>query len=171
VNGYLLDTCAVSALWDQGHPCHLAVKAAVDAIPDGAPRFVSRITLAEIEFGILLDEAERGSKSSRAGAILEKAQGYPIREVTRHTAHEYAELRKSIAVTYLEKFIRSNRPRWIEQWVDRVTGERLQIDENDLWICAQAKENNLVLMTTDKKLVSRISRADPQLQFNLIQKA
>jgi predicted nucleic acid-binding protein len=170
VDGYLLDTCAISAYWDPGHPCHPAIKGVVDAIPSGSPRFVSRITLAEIEFGILLDEAERGSKSARATAVLNKAHGYPIREITRHTGHEYAELRKKIAATYLAKSIRSNRPRWIEQWVDRITEERLQIDENDLWICAQARESNLILITTDKKMVNRVSRADSAIQFQLVQK-
>lgn len=170
IEGYLLDTCAVSAYWDAGHPCHSAIKAEIDDISDGAPRFISRITLAEIEFGILLDEAATGTKSARAAAILANAQGYPIREITRHTAQEYAELRKKIAVAYLAKLVRSNRPRWIEQWVDRATGERLQIDENDLWICAQAREVNLILITTDKKMVTRISPVDASLLFKLVQK-
>jgi hypothetical protein len=94
--------------------------------------------LAEIEFGILLDEVATGRRHPRATTILAEAQKYPIREITKHTAHEYAELRKNVAATYLDSFVRSNRPRWIEQWVDRVTGEVLQIDENDLWIPVHA---------------------------------
>jgi predicted nucleic acid-binding protein len=169
VEGYLLDTCAVSAFMDTGHPCHVSVRAEIDAIEIGAPRYISRVTLAEIEFGILLDEAVTGIQNPRATAILAEAQKYPIREITKHTAHEYAELRKNIATSHLSTFIRSNRPRWIDQWVDRVTQERLQIDENDLWICAQARETNLIIVTTDKKMVTRISTADPLVRFRLVQ--
>jgi predicted nucleic acid-binding protein len=126
------------------------------------------MTLAEIEFGILLDEVATGAKNPRAALVLSNAQQYPIREITQHTAHEYADLRKNIAAHYLD--VPSKRPRWIENWKDRVTGETLQIDENDLWICAQARETNLILITTDKKLVTRISPADPSSRFRLIRK-
>jgi predicted nucleic acid-binding protein len=168
VDGYLLDTCTISAYWDAGHPFHSVAKSAVDSLPEGAPRYVSRITIAEIEFGVLLDQVVTGSISERAMAILERAQEYPIREITKHTAHEYAVLRKNIAATHLGSFVRSNRPRWIDLWVDRATQERLQIDENDVWLCAQAREVNLVVVTTDEKMVTRISTADSVMQFQLL---
>jgi predicted nucleic acid-binding protein len=81
---------------------------------------------------------------------------------------EYAELRKNLAVTYLPNLIRSNRPRWVDQWMDRVTQETLQIDENDLWICAQAREWNLALFTTDEQLFTRIAKADPSIKFRFV---
>lgn len=166
MEGYLLDTCTVCAYWEPAHPFYAVTREEIDVLEGSAPRFVSRITLAEIEFGILLDEAATGIRSARAVAILEKAQEYRIREISRHTAHEYAELRKNIATTYLS--ITSNRPRWIDLWMDRSTGEQLQIDENDVWICAQARELNLIVVTTDRKMVRRISKADPQMQFKLL---
>jgi predicted nucleic acid-binding protein len=49
----------------------------------------------------------------------------------------------------------------------RVTTEKLQVDENDLWICAQARERNLTLITTDEDMVIRISKADPGIKFQL----
>lgn len=49
-----------------------------------------------------------------------------------------------------------------------MTEENLQIDENDLWICAQAREHNLTIITTDKKMVKRMSKADPALKFRLV---
>lgn len=73
----------------------------------GAPKFVSRVTLAEIKFGILLDEAATEQKHPRAQAVLAAAEQYKIREITKHTADEYAELRTRLAVTYLSSFIRS----------------------------------------------------------------
>ena len=168
MDGYLLDTCAISALLDAQHPSHAAVRAAVEAIEQGAPRYVSCITVAEIRFGARVDEASTGKTSPRTAQILKNLQVYPVLEVTRHTAGEYGELRTNIALTYLAGYLRANRPRWIENWKDRVTGERLQIDENDVWICAQARERNLVLITTDKKMVNVILKADPAVRFELV---
>lgn len=44
---------------------------------------------------------------------------------------------------YLAKILRRDRPKYIEQWVDRATGQKLGIDENDPSVCAQAKERDL----------------------------
>lgn len=168
MDGYLFDTCAISALLDPQHPSHANVKRADDAIETGTPKFVSRITIAELRFGLLLDEAATGRQHPRAIAVLTGAERYPLREITKHTAADYAELRKKLAVTHLSALVRSQRPRWISQWKDRVTGERLQIDENDLWICAQAREHNLTVLTTDEKMVIRMRQADPDLKFWLV---
>lgn len=168
MDGYLLDTCAISALVDAQHPSHAAVRAAVEAIEQGAPRYVSCVTLAEIRFGALVDEASTGKTSPRTAQLLKDLQVCPVLEITRHTAREYGELRTGIALAYLAKYLRANRPRWIENWKDRVTGERLQIDENDVWICAQARERNLVLITTDKKMVEVIAKADSAVCFKLV---
>jgi predicted nucleic acid-binding protein len=160
VDGYLIDTNAICELLDERHPNHQNVRDACATVEAGAPRFISCITLAEIRFGALLNEAATGQQSPRTAAILNESQKYLIREITRHTAREYAELKTKIATTYLLPYIRANRPHRLENWLDRATGERLQIDENDLWICAQAKEWNLTVMTTDKKMVDRVSKAD-----------
>ena len=165
MDGYLLDTCAISALLDAQHPDHAVMRAAVEAIEEGAPRYVSCITLAEIRFGALLDEAATGKTSPRTTQILKELRSCPVLEVTQHTADEYGVLRTNIALTYLKKFVRANRPRWIENWKDRATGERLQVDENDLWICAQARERNLVLITTDGRMVDVIGKADSEIRF------
>jgi predicted nucleic acid-binding protein len=167
VDGYLLDTCAISALLDDKRDTHINVKSAVDGFEKGAPQYVSCVTLAELTFGILLDEAATGNQNVRALEMLRQAKEYPIREITLHTIAEYAELRKNLAVTFLRSYIRSNRPRWIDLWIDRATNERLGIDENDLWICAQARQYNLTLLTTDGNMVDRMGKADQTLKFCL----
>jgi predicted nucleic acid-binding protein len=60
--------------------------------------------------------------------------------------------------------LRKDRPRYIEEWVDKATGQKLGIDENDLWMCAQAKERNLVLVTADGRM-KRIPNADPEVRL------
>lgn len=72
-----------------------------------------------------------------------------------------------LAQAYLNKWMRKDRPRWVENWIDKATGEKLQVDENDLWICAQAREHNLILVTADAK-IERIRKADPALQLLVI---
>jgi predicted nucleic acid-binding protein len=168
VDGYLLDTCVVSALLDGQHKNYPNVRISDEAIESGAARYVSRITIAELTFGFVLHEAATGRPHPRATEMLRRAQEYGIREISKHTAVEYAELRKNLAVTHLPDLTRSNRARWVDQWIDRVTGENLQVDENDLWICAQAREWNLTLFTTDEKMVTRISQADPSIKFRFV---
>jgi predicted nucleic acid-binding protein len=169
VDGYLLDTCVVSALLDGQHKNYQNVRISDETIERGAPRYVSRITIAELEFGFRLHEAATGKPHQRVTEILRRAQDYGIREISKHTAVEYAELRKNLAVAHLPDLISSNRPRWIDNWVDRITQEKLQVDENDLWICAQAREWNLTLFTTDEKMVTRISKADTSIKFRFVQ--
>ncbi len=59
-------------------------------------------------------------------------------------------------------------PRWVEAWSDRVTGQLLQFDENDLWIAAQAVERNLVVVTSDPDFTRIIAPAVPELRVQLM---
>ena len=88
-------------------------------------------------------------------------------EVTRHTSAAYAELKAHLAGKYLIKALTKDRPRWVEDWIDRATGKKLQIDENDLWICAQAKERNLTVVTADRRM-NRISNADRDVRLHMV---
>jgi predicted nucleic acid-binding protein len=72
-----------------------------------------------------------------------------------------------LAKLYLAKAFGRGRPRWLENWVDRATGQTLRVDENDLWICSQAREHNLVMTTGDKK-INRIHRADPLVRVSVL---
>ena len=56
----------------------------------------------------------------------------------------------------------------MEGWSDRVTGQLLQIDENDLWIAAQAVERNLVVVTSDPDFIRIIKLAVPELRVELV---
>ena len=168
MNGYLFDTCVVSALLDPRRPNYQAVRTSYEQLPTSGGHWVSRITIAELMFGVAVHHEAHGTPHPRASEILRRAQEYPIREVTRHTAEEYAKLRTRIATTYLASTLRSNRAKYIDSWRDRLTQETLQIDENDVWICAQAIEQNLTLVTTDANMEARISRAEPALKFLLL---
>ena len=166
MDGYLLDTNTLSILLDPSHPKQADATRAIAALDPAAPKFVSVIALAELQFGRMLIETFAGPVPA-LGSILSRAQGYgAILEITRHTAAEYGELKANLAKLYLAKAFGRSRPRWLENWVDLATGQTLQVDENDLWISAQAREHNLVLLTGDRK-IDRISRADPLVRLSL----
>jgi tRNA(fMet)-specific endonuclease VapC len=69
--------------------------------------------------------------------------------VTPHTACHYGFLKANIFRLHPPHSTRQNHP---ERCIDRVTGAELGIDENDLWIAAQAIERNLILVTNDEML-------------------
>ena len=65
-----------------------------------------------------------------------------------HTAKTYGELRARLFDKYAEKNKRTTKRR-PEQLIDPVTSLELGIQENDLWIAAQAISRNLTLVTND----------------------
>lgn len=156
--GYIFDTSALSTSLDIRHPRHPDVRAAINEL-DPTSNFVSVIVLAELGFGVKLAESDSARHSPDLEKMLTKAHGHAVLGLTRHTASAYAELKTALANKYLAKALRRDRTRWVEDWVDRATGKKLQVDENDLWICAQAKERDLTVVTTDRGM-GRIQAAD-----------
>jgi predicted nucleic acid-binding protein len=167
VDGYLFDTNTLSALLNPLHFKHIYATTAVASLAPAAPKFVSVLALAELQFGKLLIEAFAGSTPAALSSIIARAQTYAPLEITRHTAAEYGELKAILAKRYLSKAFGRDRPGWLENWVDQATGQRLQVDENDLWMCAQARERNLVMLTADRKM-DRIAAADSLVRLSFI---
>lgn len=168
MDGYLFETSALSALLDVRHERHTAARVVVDTLDPNAPKFVSVVALSELRYGAALYELSEGHPLPKWPAILAGAQGYKRLDITHHTVIEYAELKTNVAAKYLKNpKDKKERKRWIENWVDQATGLILRIDENDLWMCAQARERNLVLVTTDQK-IQRIADADVNVQLWVI---
>jgi predicted nucleic acid-binding protein len=167
-DGYLLDTSALSARYDAGHPKHAAVKAFLDGLAPTDLVFVSAVAIAELRYGAALWEAANCHALQKATTVLAGANSYTIRDITQHTGTEYGAIKTKVAFTYLkEPMNKKHRTPWIEDWIDQYTGRVLNINEGDLWMCAQARERNLVLLTTDRKM-KRISAADPTVQIKVI---
>ncbi len=167
MSGYIFDTSVLSPLLDARHLRHGDVRTAVAALDPRSTKFVSAVVLAELEYGVRLAEIIAASASQHLQRMLARARQYAVLEVTPHTSAAYGELKANLSSYYLAKPLRKHRPRWVEDWIDQATGKRLQIDENDLWICAQAKERNLSVVTADRGM-SRISTADQQVAIHLV---
>ena len=99
--------------------------------------------------------------------VLKNAYRYRVLGITKHTSSAYAELKANMAAKYLAKASVRGRPRWLEDWVDQTTDKKLQVDENDLWICAQTKERNLAVATLDKGM-RRIEAADSDVHLHIL---
>lgn len=161
---YLLDTTILSIWLDPDHIQHAQKVLALNALPSGNPRFVSTVALAELGFGAKLAASLGKRDMSKLEAIIVTARGHGILDITHHTAAEYATLKTNVALKYLAKTARKDRPKYIEEWVDKATGQKLGIDENDLWQCAQARERSLVFVTADKRM-QRIADADDEVKL------
>jgi len=147
VHGYLLDTNIIVYWFDERRSEYQRVVQHIQELPDATPLMISAITLGEIEYGLqvaridtLKQEAFRAFISTNLPMVL---------DITKATRISYGSLRASVFEKYAptEKRRRGLRP---EQLIDPVTSRELGIQENDLWIAAQALEYNLVLVTNDK---------------------
>lgn len=163
---YLLDTSALSPLVDSSHGNHGHATTLVASLRS-SPIYVSTIALGELAYGLALYEKSRGTRLANAEQMLNDALDYPRLDVGHHTATEYAALRATVATHFLPNVTKEFQKKWIEDWVDQFTGKKLGVDENDLWICAQALEMNLTLIADDK--MNRIKRAEPKLKWLPVQ--
>jgi predicted nucleic acid-binding protein len=162
---YLLDTNLVSVLYDAGRPNHVAVRNALAGFDPTSPQLVSAITIGELRFGLALSRAV-GRSLAHIEACIERTEEHPLAEVGRHTAEAFGYVKSSIALQKVD--IHRRIPRWVEGWSDRVTAQLLQIDENDLWIAAQAVERNLVVVTSDPDFTRVIAPAVSDLRVQLV---
>ncbi|MEH3120753.1 MAG: PIN domain-containing protein [Sphingomonas phyllosphaerae] len=162
---YLLDTNLVFVLYDTKRSNHDAVRQAVAALPARAAKLVSVVTIGELCFGLAL-EREAGRVLSHIEACIAKTEMHPLAEINRHTSAAFATVKSSVALARID--INRRLPRWVEGWSDRVTGQLLQIDENDLWIAAQAYERNYVILTADRDFTQVIAPAVQGLRVQLV---
>lgn len=164
--GYLLDTSVLSAYYYEQHTHHHVAKTEIDRLPPAASQFVSPISLAEIEFGIQLAELQGANTLVELRDRLERIREHARLPITHHTSHAYAHLRSRLASRV--NVTRKGRPRWLEEWVDAASNQKLQVDENDLWIAAQAFERDLTVLTLDGDFRT-FSAIEPTLRIQVLQ--
>lgn len=166
---FIYDTSVLSAQLDQKHPRHEETAIAIRALPNDSRYFVSAISLAEIAFGANLKKSLSTERIETLERMLQDAREYEILEIGRHTSEVYAALKTKLALHYLPNATRSARKRlrWLEDWPENFRGKRLQVDENDLWLCSQTIANSKTLLTSDKGM-ERIAEADEQVSLRII---
>ncbi len=161
---YLLDTNVVSDWLDATRSRHEAIAAAIEerARAD-AVLLTSTVVLGEIEYGIHVAASEHAKALAalRVQLDAEFVHRRLLLDVSRTTAGVYGDLRARLFEKYApgRKRRKGMRP---EQLTDPETSLSLGIQENDLWIAAQAIERNLVLVSNDA--MRRIRKVAPELK-------
>jgi len=142
VRGYLLDTNIMAYWFDKKRPEYQKVNERIDSLDPNTPLRISAISLGEIEYGHrCVSNGDTDIQLTFKKYITTRFPG--ILNVRQSTTIYYGQIRARLFEKYAPKNGRKNlRPC---QLVDPLTAKILGIQENDLWIVAQASEYNLVL--------------------------
>ncbi len=160
MHDFLLDTQTIRYWHDSACSQHAAVLGNVSALRYKTasslvkPKLlVSVITLGEIEFGHRVALAPDPALQAAYINFVRNQLPNPF-DLSEDAVAAYGELRMRLFNKYApgEKRKRKMLP---EQLVDPATAKELQIQENDLWLCAQAIAHGMVLVTNDRMHVIR----------------
>jgi len=165
--GYLLDTSVLIALVDPKHVLHHAAQQAIAAMTDADLQFVSAISIGEIRTGVASVQRIHGRTPVHATQTLAGAQARTLLTVSVHVAEAYGDLKAAMVAHFMPKASKAKPPAHLEDWINHATGKRLAVNENDLWICAQAFERDLHVLTCDQDF-DRIREAEPRLNVNVL---
>lgn len=165
--GYLLDTSVLIALVDPRSPFNRAANDVMAAMLPTDLQFVSSISFGEIHTGIEVNFNVRGQRPPNAQQTLALALTHSLLIVDEHVAQTYGALKAAMVVRYMPNSSKSQRGQFIENWINHATGLRLGINENDIWICAQALERDIWMVSTDSDF-DRVREAEPRLNLLLL---
>jgi predicted nucleic acid-binding protein len=111
--------------------------------------WISCVTWGELEYGYQVQTKKERSLETPFRRFI---HGIAPKEffIDRHVAHDYGRIRARLFNKYgpSEKKKKGRRP---EQLIDPATSLELQIQENDLWLVAQAITRDFVFVTNDRK--------------------
>lgn len=173
--GYLLDTCVLSA-WDQTtHQFHAEVSNFFNAGPpaNGANVYVAPMTLSEIGFGTTMAEYRDGVAKPTLRAFLAKLATYDLSLINAETAEIHQSLRARLAQTFMPTVSKTQKKKSakfgeLETWLSEFTNEKLNVQEADLWIAALAIQYDLTVATTDAKFVQHKVVPHSKLRVTLL---
>ena len=165
MDGYLFDTNAVSPLWNARHPEHDTVKAFFASVSQ-SPVWLSTIVLAEIEYGMkITPEMDIDSQNQ----VRHEMSNHPfILDIDKHTIGPYSDLRAELFKKFSPRDRRGRLTvKWPEDLIERTSAKELGVQENDIWIAAQAIQYNLILVTGDhmQRLVDVSENLDNPLRI------
>jgi predicted nucleic acid-binding protein len=165
--GFLLDTSVLIGLVDPKSPFHEPARKFVDGMSSSDLQFVSVITLGEITTGVASVQRVHGRTPINAIQTLAQARDRDLLIVDIHVAEAYAALKSVMVSHFMRKSSRAKRSEHLEDWIDHATGKRLNVTENDLWICAQGFDRDLHIVSCDGDF-ARVREAEPRLKLTLL---
>jgi len=151
---YLLDTMILRYWYNTDCDENPKVRARVETVRQPDPQtkhiprlLISAITIGEIEYGHRRSSPPDPSVQTKYMSFI------------RENCPEYLEVDSHVGECYgvLKAWLFNTCPPWnklgkakrLKELVYPPSGEALGVDENDLWIAAQAMANDLVLVTHD----------------------
>jgi predicted nucleic acid-binding protein len=156
VPDYLLDTNILRYWYDTTCAENARVVGRVNTArqPDPQSNYVSRlfvsvVTLGEIEYGHRVALAPDPLKQAAYAKFVEEQCPVAL-EMTKHVAEQYGDLRAWLFNNFGPN-VKKSKAKRAEELVNPTTGRELAIDENDIWIAAQARTHNLILVTHDSR--------------------
>jgi len=155
VRDFLLDTQTIRYWYDSDCTQHAAVVRNVTALRrltaalEVKPKLlVSVVTRGEIEFGHRVGLVPNPAAQAAYVKFVVDELPEPF-ELSPDAAAAYGELRSRLFNKYAPGDKR--KPKMLrEQLTDPATAKELGIQENDLWLCAQAVAHGMVLVTNDR---------------------
>lgn len=148
MRGYLLDTNIVSYWFDEQSVPNRSIVERIRRLPERAPLRISAISLGEIEFGFRVRREENAEFERDLRRFLQEKLP-TVLDVTSTTRIYYGSIRASLFDKYAPQRKRGKQLR-LGQLTDPISELELGIQENDVWIAAQAIEYNLALVSNDK---------------------
>jgi len=118
---------------------------------------MSSVTWGELEYGYQVQADKEHSLDTPFRQFIHETAPKEF-FVNKHVACDYGRIRARLFEKYgpKEKKKKGLRP---EQLIDPVTSLQLRIQENDLWLVAQAINRGLVLVTNDRKSMQPLREA------------
>lgn len=166
MKAYLLDTNIASALWDtldKDHPA--ALKFITDAAAASDLVYVSRVSIAEIEYGMKLHVSTDVARRAKADTAMRAYRN--LREIGKPTTDPYSTIWAALFTRFGSKDAKGRvKEKQPEQLLDKTTSLALGIQENDLWIAAIAVEYHMILVTEDK--MKRIQEVAPPPALTIV---
>ena len=136
---YLFDT----NIWSQWFRAETCVANKIAQLDKTTKVFLSSVVWGEVIYGA---KANKSFDFRSYSEFIHHRSEPMILPIDGHVSDVYGELR----VALFERYIRKGKDKRPEQLIDPVTATEIGIDENDLWIVAQAITHNLTLVTNDK---------------------
>jgi len=110
--------------------------------------WISAITWGEIECGYQIQKDEDQSVELRFRQFIRDISPIVL-IVDRHVGREYGRIKARCFEQFGPREKRGKKLR-LSQLTDPISGEELGVDENDLWMVAQAVTRNMTLVSNDK---------------------
>ena len=162
----LLDTNILDVLMDERAPDHARLRARLREVPADAGVFLSVVALAEKRFGFALHP-----DSETATRMIDELDGVlvalPLTRIDEEVAPYYGQLRAALFLAHAPRDEKGDRKRRrsASELMDRSTDRVLGIQENDLWMAAEALARDLTLATRDR--MTRIHAAAREAGLDL----